>query len=246
MEVSFWSPLFLELLFVGHLWQCAGWQQYAAIAVVCVGCFTRRGHRQEGPIPTTPKQQQSSVWFHPVSPGLQLCSALFTHFPGDCRRARLRDGHKGCTSLSQWKWECRQGKVNKAAFIWVSRGHEVGAVFHRVIESLLIKVKGVSLCLMLLLDICCFQVEEIFKDFWEELTTYNLKSAHCNLTDVTTTNFNRFTQTTALLAPMAQGNCFHFSICIKYLFLDTTGKATDQFFQLEIHSKSFNSIKFCV
>lgn len=68
--------------------------------------------------------------------------------------------------------ERRQGKVYKAAFIWVSQGHEGrrrDLSGFCVIVSPLIKVKGVSvfvsLCHRLLLDICSFQVEEMFKDW---------------------------------------------------------------------------------
>lgn len=76
-----------------------------------------------------------------------------------------------------------------------------------VIVSPLIKVKGVSwivsLCHRLLLDICCFQVEEMFKDWRVDLqsvpTTYYLTSARSILTDVTSTNFSHFTHTTAFI-----------------------------------------------
>lgn len=86
-----------------------------------------------------------------------------------------RRGKIGFTSLDKMptevlERECRQGKVYKAAVIQVEQGHEGGVRFYlaSVILCLLIKVKGVR-CHTLLLDICFFQVEEMFKDCWMDL-----------------------------------------------------------------------------
>lgn len=96
-------------------------------------------------------------------------SPVFSGFLGD--RRRDSDGEKGCTSLDKMPTYMSlkmrlQGKVHKAAFIWVTRGQDErgGSVGASVIVSLLIKVKGVSRIVShtLLLDICCFQVEEMF------------------------------------------------------------------------------------
>ena len=93
--------------------------------------------------------------------------------------------------------------------------------------SLLIKVKVVSwivsLCHALLIDICHFQVEEMFKDCWWICraacqTTYYLESVRCNSTDVPTTKFSHFTQTTALFAFMAKRKWFPFSIYWRFCF----------------------------
>lgn len=83
-----------------------------------------------------------------------------------------------------------------------------------VILCLLIKAKGVR-CHTLLLDICFFQVEEMFKDCWMDLLcaaclNHYLKSACCNSTDVSTTNFNHLTWTTALFSFMALRKLFPF------------------------------------
>lgn len=179
--------------------------------------LTRRGHRREGPIPTTLKLQQKSVWFHPVSPGLQFCCPVFTHFPGDCRRDTdwktrgIKVAHLWIScQLSSLKRRVTPRKSLQSSFYSGQPGlwgrSRVSSGFC-VIVSLLIKVKGVSwivsLCQTRLLGICCFQVEEMFKDCWVDLTTYYLKLTHCNFTDVPTTNFSHCTQTTALFAFIA-------------------------------------------
>lgn len=88
--------VFLELFFVGLLWQRVGCEKWGLITAVCRECFIWRGHRQYGPLPATLKQQQQrSVWFHPGGPGRQLCSLVFPRFPGDHRG----DREKGCRSL---------------------------------------------------------------------------------------------------------------------------------------------------
>lgn len=181
-------------------------------------------------LPARLKQRKSnSVWFHPVMSWSAAPESCFSLVSSVTTRED-RDGEMGGkrlhiigwdASLGHWTGEWRQGKVYKAAFIWVKQGHEGGAGFHRgfcVIVSLLIKVKGVSWIVsprhMLLLDICCFQVEEMFKDWWVDLqpvpTTYYLKSARCNPTDVPTTNFSYFTQTTGLFSYMAARKLFPF------------------------------------
>lgn len=147
--------LFLSHLFLRYCW--------AVNAVVCVNVLIRRGHRGGGSFLTT----QRSMLTHSG-----CCS-----FPW-CRRNTLRDEKgKGCTS--PWT-RCQRGslkrssdaeeKVYKAAFIWVERGRwggTRGSSGSCVIVSLLIKVMGVSwiirLCHTVLLDICCLQVEEMFR-----------------------------------------------------------------------------------
>lgn len=182
--------------------------------------LTRRGHRLE----THPYHIKAATEKCVVSSRRSRSAVLLSCFHS-CpwwlqERHRLRDNRdKGCTSLKKLPAEFTEKDSLKRRLCSGQpglRGRSRVSSGFCVIVSVLIKVKGVSwivsLCQTLLLDICCFQVEEMFQDCWVDLTTYYLKLTRCNLTDVPTTNFSHFTQTTALFAFLAQRKQFPFAL----------------------------------
>lgn len=131
----------------------------------------------------------------------------------------------------------RQGKVYKAAFIWVNQGHYreepclIGPPCYCVSLN---KSEGCELDRQplprafnrqLLLS-SGGNVERLLDVFVVQpvLTTYYLKSARRTSTDVPTTNLSLFTQTTALFAFMAQRKLFPFTHVLD-TWVNTTGTA---------------------
>lgn len=123
----------------------------------------------------------------PGCPGLQLWSSNLMDKERERKRQRTGWTSPDKMSTKVTDQERRQEKVYKAAFFWVRQSHEWSWDFlgFCVIVSPLIKVKTVSwivsLCQRLSFDICCFQVEEIFQDWWVELCGITtLRSDSCN------------------------------------------------------------------
>ena len=157
----------------------------------------------------------------------QLCSPVFQSFPGD--HTRRRGGERGCTSLEKMgKRGHRTGervtprKSLQSSFYLGQPGsrqrrRRVSSGFC-VIVSLLIKVKGVSWIfspLHFLLDICCFQVEEMLKG-WSLSRPHTISNRHAAIQQMCPALI-----LAALCKPhhcflsWHQRDCFHFAVRFK-------------------------------
>ena len=64
-QVYSWAQLFLEPLFVSHLWLCVGLEERVLIAVVCWD-GTGGGHRRSSPCHSKyTTEEMRRVWFYP-------------------------------------------------------------------------------------------------------------------------------------------------------------------------------------